>query len=62
MQRFYDWRGKFAVKGVNAVAAYFEEQDVASKGVEDTQWRAKYATHALGPGLPFMFAKGDPKV
>jgi len=62
MQRLYDWRGKFAIKAVNEVAAFFREKNVASNSAEDIEWRAHYATHALGPGLPFMYRNGDPKV
>ena len=62
MQRFYEWRGKFAQKAVSAVAAFFEAENVLSKSAEDQKWRANYAEWALGPGLPFIYANENPKV
>jgi hypothetical protein len=62
MQRFYDWRGKFAKRAVTILAAFFEAEDVASKSADDKKWRADYAKWALGPGLPFIYAGGDPSV
>jgi len=52
MQSMYAWRGHFGQAALAAVAALW----LSDEKYNDEQVRVAYVKHALGKGLPFMYA------